>query len=351
MTPASQLYKLPQGTERLMLEEAFRRQELVRRVQDLFTRWGYQPVQTPVFDFYDLYAPSLGSNTDSVYRLVDREGDLLMLRSDITLFLARSMGMALRDGHAPLRVCYADTILRHQELDDIAANEFFQVGAEFLGASGPDGELEMLLLLEAVVSSLGLDTRVHLGSRAVFDAAYSELEEPERAKALEAVLLRHWDDLPGHEELKRLFGFIGNPEEADSLLKSLFELDSPVRSQAQATVQLARRLAELGFADRFRVDFSEVGRQNYYTGLVFQVYLEGVGDAVAAGGRYDRLLARFGLDSPSVGFSLHLGKVETLVQLGDINSPATALPAGGKTLEERWKAAQKARMAGRNVTL
>jgi ATP phosphoribosyltransferase regulatory subunit len=351
MNPASQLYKLPQGTERLMLEEAFRRQELVRRVQDLFTRWGYQPVQTPVFDFYDLYSPSLGRNADSVYRLLDREGDLLILRSDITLFLARSMGVALREGHAPLRVCYADTILRHQELDDIAANEFFQVGAEFLGASGPDGDLEMLLLLEAVVAALGLKARVHLGSRAVFDAAFPGLEERARAKALEAVLLRRWDELPGHGDFRRLFGFIGNPDEADRLLASLAQLDPGVRSQAQMTVQLVRRLAALGFQDRFCVDFSEVGRQNYYTGLVFQVYLEGVGDAVAAGGRYDRLLARFGLDSPSVGFSLHLGKWETFAQHGELNSPATALPADGKTLEQRWKAAQKSRMAGRNVTL
>jgi ATP phosphoribosyltransferase regulatory subunit len=357
MNPASQLYKLPQGTERLMLEDAFRRQEVVRRVQNLFTRWGYQPVQTPVFDFYDLYAPLLGRQAESVYRLVDREGDLLMLRSDITLFLARSLGVALRPGHAPLRVCYADTILRHQDLDDIAANEFFQIGAEFLGASGPDGDLELLLLLDSVLQTLGLpEARVHLGSRAVFEAAFgapteSGLSEAKRAQILEAVLLRRWSEVPGSEDLRRLFGFIGTPTEAQAFLARTLNLPLDVRQQAQVTVDLTVRLERLGFDTRFLVDFGEVGRQSYYTGLVFQVYQPGLGDALAAGGRYDRLLSRFGLDSPSVGFSLHLGKVESQLDLGPLDSPANAPVAAGATFEARWRAACEARSTGRNITL
>ncbi|MEI8095488.1 MAG: ATP phosphoribosyltransferase regulatory subunit [Spirochaetales bacterium] len=352
MNSASHLYKLPQGTERLMLEDAFRRQELVRRVQNLFTRWGYQPVQTPVFDFYDLYAPLLGRQAESVYRLVDREGDLLMLRSDITLFLARSLGVALQSGHAPLRVCYSDTILRHQDLEDIAANEFFQIGAEFLGASGPEGDLEMLLLLEEVLTTLGLpQARIHLGSRGVFDAAFGALDAGAQAAALEAVLLRRWDELPGPQALRDLFGFIGTATEARAQVGRLQGLSPATRAQAELVIELASRLEALGFGERFRVDFSEAGRQSYYTGLVFRVYQPGLGDALAAGGRYDKLLARFGLDSPSVGFSFHLGKVETLVDLGKLDSPATAPGATGATLEQRFHKAREARQAGRNMTL
>jgi len=335
-----------------MLDDAFRRQELVRRVQTLFTRWGYQPVQTPVFDFYDLYAPLLGRQAESVYRLVDREGDLLMLRSDITLFLARSLGVALQEGHAPLRVCYADTILRHHDLEDIAANEFFQIGAEFLGASGPEGDLEMLLLLEEVLGVLGLpNARVHLGSRGVFEAAFGALADGERRAALDAVQHRRWENLPGPDAVRHLFAFIGTPDEAQDLLSRHPELPPDVFAEAAVVIGLARRLSALGLKERFRVDFSETGRQSYYTGLVFQVYQEGVGDAVAAGGRYDKLLARFGLDSPSVGFSFHLGKVEHLADFGSLESPGSAPQAPGATLEERWKAATAARQAGRMVTL
>ena len=345
----AQLYKLPQGTERLVLDEAFRRQVLTHRVQNLFTSWGYQPVQTPVFDFYDLYAPFLGAKADSVYRLVDREGDLLVLRSDITLFLVRSMGVALTEGHAPLRVCYADTVLRHQDLEDISANEFYQIGAEFIGSQGPEGDLELLLLLDDILNLLGLhDARIHLGSRALFDVAFGSLEPAAQRSLLEAVTLRRWSEVG---PLSPLFAYQGDASGLQALAASLPGLSLEVKRELTALAERAQTLAALGLGDRFRVDLSEVGRHDYYTGLVFQVYQPGLGEALATGGRYDRLFSRFGLDSPSAGFSLHLGKVEHLVDLGPLATPSAAPQAPGSTLAERIKNARALRAEGRNVTL
>lgn len=344
----AQLYKLPQGTERLVLDEAFRRQVLTHRVQNLFTSWGYQPVQTPVFDFYELYSPFLGTKADSVYRLVDREGDLLVLRSDITLFLARSMGVVLTDGHQPLRVCYADTILRHQDLEDISANEFYQIGAEFIGSKGPEGDLELLLLLDDLLNLFGLpEARIHLGSRALFDAAFEDLPLAKRQPLLEAVALRRWSVVGPQSSL---FAYQGDAAGARKLLDSLPKL-SPAATALSDLIVRTEALEALGLNQRFVIDLSEVGRQDYYTGLVFQVYQPGLGDALASGGRYDQLLARFGLDSPSVGFSLHLGKVEHLVDLGQLAAPSAAQKAPGATLGERVKNARSLRAEGRNVTL
>lgn len=342
----AQLYKLPQGTERLVLDDAFRRQVLTHRIQNLFTSWGYQPVQTPVFDFYDLYAPFLGSKAESVYRLVDREGDLLMLRSDITLFLARSMGVVLTEGHDPLRVCYADTILRHQDLEDISANEFYQIGAEFIGSQGLEGDGEMLLLIDAILVALGLgEARIHLGSRALFDAAFPNLSAEERRDHLEAISLRKWNQIG---EGASLFAFQGDAAGARKLASAT---TGAVRQALDDLIARAELLETLGLGSRFRIDLSEVGRQDYYTGLVFQVYQPGLGDALASGGRYDKLLARFGLDSPSVGFSLHLGKVEHLADLGQAEAPSSAVQAPGATLVERMVHARKLRAEGRSVTL
>ncbi len=342
----AQLYKLPQGAERLVLDEAFRRQVLTHRVQNLFTSWGYQPVQTPVFDYYDLYAPFLGTKADTVYRLVDREGDLLVLRSDITLFLARSMGAVLASGHAPLRVCYADVILRHEELEDISSDEFYQIGAEFIG-SGPEGDVEMLLLLDDVLSVLGLDARVHIGNRALFDAAFAALSPIQRSTMLKAVSLRRWHEVG---ELAQLFAVQGGPTELEQALSSV-PTRPEVQAEAQKLVSLYQTLDEAGASQRFCLDLSEVGRHDYYTGFVFQAYQPGLGGALASGGRYDKLLSRFGLDSPSVGFSLHLGKVEHLVNLSSVPTPASAEQAPGTTIAEKLKNARRLRTEGRSVTL
>lgn len=345
----AQLYKLPQGTERLVLDDAFRRQVLTHRVQNLFTSWGYQPVQTPVFDFYDLYAPFLGSKADSVYRLVDREGDLLVLRSDITLFLVRSMGVILSEGHAPLRVCYADTVLRHQDLEDISANEFYQIGAEFIGSRGPEGDLELLLLLDDILNLLGLkEARIHIGSRALFDAAFPDLSPDQRSARLEDISLRRWTEVG---PLAALFGYQGDAAGARALVASLPGLTDGVRTALADLTDRAEALEALGLGARFRVDLSEVGRHDYYTGLVFQAYQSGLGDALAGGGRYDKLFGRFGLDSPSVGFSLHLGKVEHLVDLGPLSAPSSAPAAPGVDFAARFKNARDLRAQGRNVTL
>ena len=139
--------QVPQGTEGVHLEEAYRHRRITQDMFDLFTLWGYLPVETPVFDFYDIYRPLLGDSSKNVYRFVDREGDLLLIRSDITLFLAKQMGLWLREEDLPTRVCYGDTILRHQDPEDISKNEFFQMGAELIGKSGFDADLEILLLL------------------------------------------------------------------------------------------------------------------------------------------------------------------------------------------------------------
>lgn len=345
----AQLYKLPQGTEQLVLDEAFRRQVLTQRVQNLFTSWGYQPVQTPVFDFYDLYAPFLGTKAEKVYRLVDREGDLMVLRSDITLFLARSMGVVLNPGHAPLRVCYADTILRHQDLEDISANEFYQIGAEFIGSQGADGDGEMLLLVDSILQLLGLkDAKIHVGSRAIFDAAFGSASPDERRTLLEAISMRRWKAIG---PLAPLFAYQGDPVGLTKVADQVVGPTGPIREAVDALLERLNIVYQAGLGSRFVADLSEVGRHEYYTGLVFQVYEPGLGDSLAVGGRYDKLLARFGLDSPSVGFSLLLGKVEGKIDLGTIAAPSSALPAPGKTLVERYASACRLRGQGRNVTL
>jgi ATP phosphoribosyltransferase regulatory subunit len=344
------LYKLPQGTERLLLDDAFRRQKIVRSVQDLFTSWGYRPVQTPVIDFFDLYKPFLESASDQVYRLVDRDGELLMLRSDMTLFLAHSVGASVSEGHTPLRLCYTDTILRHEHSQDISENEFFQIGAEFIGSSSPEGDQEILLLLNDILDKLGLkEAQIHIGSRALFTALTQGWSDTEKEQLQAAVLYRQTTATGKiSTDALKLFHFIGRPADAKKFLKTLV-LSPEVLSEANKILEIVSELASIGSENRFLVDFSEIGKWSYYTGLVFQVYYPDVGDAVASGGRYDALLSYFGLKSPSVGFSLSLRKIEPYAQTGSLAQDQ--LVAQGNTLAERLDWAQKERSQGKIVLL
>ena len=357
MQVPNQRLHIPQGTEAFYLEEAYAHRELLRRFEDLCSLWGYYPVQTPVFDFHELYRGLDEEIVNATYRLIDRDGDILVLRSDITLFLARQMGLTLDESELPVRVYYGDTILRHEDPNDLSKNELFQVGVELIGSRGDEADTEVLLLLLDVTDALGAGASiVHVGSRSLLHAASNS---PEFA---EAVALRKWDEVirilaaEGASDeraaaLAELLQFIGTGAELRALLRSLPGIKAAEHDAVEHLLRVGDELTSLGYEGRFRIDLSEVGDRRYYSGIVFHLYDEGADAPLAAGGRYDGLLGRFGFDAPSVGFSVMLRRLQARL-------PADVLPvlpepgsAGEGTFRERVERARDLRAKGKVVRL
>ncbi|MDC7235790.1 MAG: ATP phosphoribosyltransferase regulatory subunit [Spirochaetales bacterium] len=335
------LLRLPQGTESLYLEETFRHRKILRHMEDMSEDWGYLPVQTPVFDFYDNYRQLLDSKLEEqTYKMIDREGDLMMLRSDITLFLARQMGMILSEEELPLRVHYSDSILRYQDHEDISSHEFFQAGCELIGKPGREGDLEILFLLAELLRSLKLpESRIHVGSTELFKTIAGSLtpeggtllkkylqtrEEKEIRKTLGRVYKKE-DAL----ELSRLLLFIGSADEFTAKAGDWEKLmEGALKPALDHLRSISSGWKEIdGFDELFNIDLSETGDQAYYAGIVFNAYTEGSGTAVASGGRYDGLLDHFGYTggkpASSVGFSLFLRKLEKLSAIDIPGFPET----------------------------
>ena len=354
--------KTPQGTESFFHEEAYRHRQLLRMTEDHFTSWGYLPVLTPVFDYFETYRSLLNRGQEErSYRFPDRDGELLMLRSDITLFLAKQMGLSHHPGTLPRRLWYADSIIRHQEEEDISSNEFFQSGAELLGLSGRDGDLEVLMLLHDLLESMRLPTwRLHIGSRAVLDAVLDG-----RADATAAGDLLEIRDRDG---LRRLFadsGVADAERRADLLLflgtaaefaQASPELGMGLGKAVDAALAelngLAADLSGTAPMGKVRIDLSEHGGQPYYTGFTVRAFVEGANAAVASGGRYDDLLGAFGPPVPAAGFSLMMRKIEPLS--GYAAEAAESDPvfvASGDDFASRYADAVKRRGSGQRVAL
>lgn len=358
--------RLPRGTESLILEEAARHRALSHRLEKLYDSWGYLPAQTPVVDFAELYQPLLPEESSrQAYRLIDREGELLMLRADITLFLAKQLGMRLSEEELPVRVCYSDTILRYEARHDISKNEFYQSGAELIGVPGADGDLEVLLLLEEALEATGTGRyALHIGSSALLDATVASLREGNAGDVRELILSRSFDRLEEllarqevdgdrRDALRRLYGTVGTPQEIREFVGSLAEQLLPEeRGALDHLLSVGERLLHLrepGVESPVRIDLSEVGSRSYYTGIAFQAYVDRLDGAIASGGRYDSLLAFFGFSAPSVGFSMLPRKIASLSQERRQLDPAEKAP--GATLEERYRRAREQRRAGGRVHL
>lgn len=351
--------QVPMGTETIYIEEAYRHRQADHELNNLFASWGYLPVETPVFDFFDIYQDLIPSPKD-IYRLIDREGDLLMLRSDITLFLAKQMGLSLKDTDLPVRVCYSGTILRHQNREDISKNEFFQTGVELIGKNDQNSELEILMLLHSTFTTLEIEPIVHIGSRKLLNASISDFANQDKERIITMIGYRDFEGLTGKLEekfdrkrvnfLTNLFQFIGTLNELNSYLESGKNLiNNEEQTALDDLMQIMDNLNKMNVGKSFIIDLSEIGSQSYYTGIVFQGYLEGVDSAIISGGRYDELLGKFGFNAPSVGFSLLLRKIED--QLGNKFS----LPAHEKIEETSFidalQKAEKIRKDGRIAIL
>ena len=327
------LLRLPHGTESLYLEDTYRHKKILRHMEDLTESWGYLPVQTPVFDYYDNYRPLLDKKLEEqTYKLIDRDGELMMLRSDITLFLARQMGMTLTEEKMPVRVYYADSILRYQDHEDINRHEYFQTGCELIGCPGKEGDLEMIFLLAEILESFKLpQSRIHIGSTPLFQAVSSPFSKEDGISLNKKLQTREQESIKqilqtvykkeDAEELTRLLLFIGTGDEfARKLPEWQTLLGGALKEALGYLEQIHKGWESLGiFGDMFRIDLSETGNLPYYSGIVFSAYTDGCGTSLASGGRYDGMLENFGysgnIPASSIGFSLFLRKMEKLSRL------------------------------------
>jgi len=330
--------QIPQGTEGLYLEEAFRHRKITKHIDNIFTLWGYLPVETPVFDFFDTYSHLLDKNrAEQTYRLIDREGELLMLRSDITLFLAKQMSLALDINDLPVRVFYADTILRYESHEDISSNEFFQSGCELIGKPGRDGDLEIILLLYNMFNELSLTSvKIHMGSRSLLNSLCADFSDSQMKEIKELI------DRRDRERITQLFlekgkndktaafivdllMFIGKASQFESFINENRKfISEETLKEVDYLLDIAKDISELEGSDSFRIDISEIGGQDYYTGIVFSAYLEGLSTAAASGGRYDSLFDQFGYNASSVGFSMLQRKIEPLISESELYAPPEA---------------------------
>ncbi len=333
----------PTGTEGLYLEDAWRHRNTAARLGALLEGWGYLPVNSPMIDYHDAFAGLVSSDlAREIYRLIDREGELIAIRSDATLFLAKHMARFLRPEMLPLRVYYSEAILRHARREDISRNEYFQIGAELVGSTGMAGELETLsLVLKALDSVVPGRCVIHIGHRRIVDTVIDTLESQNRQYCLDALkshdrqsLRRGLAETHTRDEaatLTRLLTTIHGQKSFRELTHRELErlpsgLVNAVRSDVDHVLKLCDILEQalplLGTqlrSDAIRVDLSEFGSQSYHTGLAFRAYVEGAEASVASGGRYDSLYGHFGIRSPAVGFSIMLRRLERL-------SPMEPLP-------------------------
>ncbi len=282
---------IPEGTRFLLPPEARLKAEVVGRLQDLFRRYGYEPVELPALEAYDPAHPL----AERAFKLVDKTGEVLSLRSEFTTLLAKLLRAHLRAGVH--RFQYAGALwLREGDAELGRLREYTQVGLELLGATGPLADAEVLELAFQALEALGVEGVVEVGLPSLVGEVLGASGLPKEAQR-EAQRAIHRKNLP---ELKALLAQSPVPEEARKALLALPDLygGEEVLREAEALPLPPRARAALrGLEETLRLlgrpvllDLGMARRYEYYSGIFFRAYTPGFGLPLLGGGRYDGAL-------------------------------------------------------------
>jgi ATP phosphoribosyltransferase regulatory subunit len=306
--------RIPSGTRDVLPDEMRELRALTDRVREVFERAGYGEVYTPALE-YEAPLPRWGRSPAPAYRLFDEQGQVLVLRSDMTVPIARLVATRYRTVDPPLRFCYFAHAYRGVRPQRGQSRELLQAGVELVGAAAPAGTAEVLTVLCAALDATGLRTyKVGLGDASLYPTLLEAVGVG--AEAHETILseLAAGDFVGVEREVRRL-GL--GAEEVDLLLRVpqtrggpevLEGLTGPLEA-AVSGMRSVHRLLAPEVAERIIFDLGLVRSLGYYTGAVFQVYDPAYGVPIGSGGRYDELLASFGRPLPAVGFALGVERV------------------------------------------
>jgi ATP phosphoribosyltransferase regulatory subunit len=318
----NRIRQLPAGIKDYLFDEAQRRRSVESHIIRVLRQYDYREIITPTFEYFDVFSTA-GRNgfVDKIYRFLDRDGNLVALRSDFTAQVARIVASKNSALEFPVRLYYSGKIFRFEELHAGRSRESWQVGFELIGDTGAEGEVEVLEMVVNMLRSLAVTGfQINLGTIEYFNGIVEHADL--RGDQLDEIkyLIDHKDA----DTLSRLLEGSGLPGPTRAALLGMVSLHGQRqvldRAEKLATNSRSRhavaeltavydRLTSSDLAGNVVIDLSDVEGMGYYSGLMIKAYVQGVGYEVGSGGRYDNLLDQFGFDCPAVGFSFDVDRL------------------------------------------
>lgn len=319
---SKELLHTPEGVRDVYGKECARKLTIENKINNIFNLYGFHNVQTPTFEFFDIFNKERGSvPSKNLYKFFDREGNTLVLRPDLTPSIARIAAKNYMDVNVPIKLCYsANTYINNSELQG-KLKEITQLGCELIGDDSVEADAEMVALVVNSLKSAGFDKfLVEIGQVDFYKGLLEECGFEDDVEEELRVRIEN-KNFFGVEELLDSKDITSNVKDTFLKLPSLFgSSDVLDKAKELATNEKSLKaiekleevysiLVDYGVADYISFDLGMLSNFNYYTGIIFKAYTYGTGDAIVAGGRYDKLLSQFGKDSAAIGFAVYMDQL------------------------------------------
>jgi ATP phosphoribosyltransferase regulatory subunit len=316
---ATRKFSTTPGTRDILPPESTRLLDVQAMVLERFRLHGFREVITPALEYSEVIEePRL---RDASFKLFDPDNQMLLLRPEMTTPIARLVAQRLSNVPIPHKLSYGLPVYRRTSVGHGQSAEFHQAGVEVVGSTSPGEDAATIGLLVETLQSVGLrsprDFVLVLGQTAFYEGYLRRVvpeAAPELLEALAAKDLVRVDELSEEvpdaaEGVRRIPRIVGPATDASVLETAERYAEGEAAAALENLREILAHLDACGHLGSVMLDFGLIGRHNYYTGAVYEVYAAGLGFTVANGGRYDNLLQRFGEPLPATGFAISLERL------------------------------------------
>ena len=362
------IFHTPEGVRDIYRQECSRKQKLQEKLHRVFHQYGFEDIETPTFEYFEVFSKEVGTiPSRELYKFFDREGNTLVLRPDFTPSVSRACATYFNPEKEVVSLCYTGNTFINNSSFRGRLKETTQMGVERMGDDSPEADAEILAMTVECLLAAGLtEFQVSVGQvdyyKAIFAQTGMSQEEEEELRELisqknyfgveELVKNKNMDKSLARvlSQLPQMFGSTEVLEKAKSLT------DNPQALKAVARLEEIYELLKVyGYEKYITFDFAMLSKYHYYTGIIFQAYTYGTGEALIKGGRYNQLMKHFGKPAASIGFAIVVDNLLMALSRQKIEMEGEE----GVTVityrkENRIQAIQKAkelRAQGRNVAL
>jgi len=353
----------PRGTRDLFGEELRSIRHVAQVMGDVFRRYGYVEVETPLFEHLELFTKKSGANVvKQLYTFQDKSGRWLVLRPELTAPAVRLYISQLKSAPKPLKLSYFGNCFRYEEPQARRWRQFLQSGVEIIGSARPEADAEVIALSDDVMRELGLvRCELHIGHIRLLREALAKagLKGDAQDPIMRAIDSRDESrlrdeldraEVRGHDRdlLNALIALRGDAKILDQAEKLVSGLPK-AKAAVQNLREILKQVRLLGVED-FSVDFGIARGLEYYTDVVFEFYVDDV--QVAGGGRYDELIEHLGGEPcPAVGVGFGVDRIAQVllkrkIEVARERLDCMVLPASESMLDDCLRVARELRAAG-----
>ena len=303
-------YKTPIGLRDYIIKDMEKKNKIESALKDLFLCSGYNLIETPTLEYIDVFTNDIQS--PNLYKLINKEGEVLALRSDITKSIARVVLTETKDVVFPQRYCYISNIFRYKRAYIGIQHEFTQAGIELVGADDVYADYEIVSLAIKSLDSLLDNFSLYISSSEFFNTYLDELniKDDIKTKIINEIKNKNVSNLKkildksSYEILSLVIEAIGKKELLNTI-KSNIKTEKTKKALMRLE-KLYDLLEKNGLEKNVHFDFSILSFGDYYTGITIQGYTKGVGTPILEGGRYDNLISDGNVKKPACGFAINI---------------------------------------------